>query len=454
MWNMVPTLLPFVEQFRPAFTVPSYATNCVILLGWIMCLGRHTLLRVFLASSPGELHDFSGRHGMDASYNFFERSSWTPSDLFYRLACFVFTNLSLSGVVKVVVDDSLFHKRGIHVWGKGWFRDAVASTKKRVATASGHNWVVMAVVYEVPLVPLVLALPIVARLHLSGKDNPSCAQLAREMISELMRRFPDRSFLLLGDGGYSNEVLLKDLEGLGKQLHYTGRIRSDSVLHDPTVPEQPKSKRGRKPQKGPKLPTPAQVAKQAAAVGQEGAYQWREVKVSAYGEERDLWACAFLAVYPSILGLRVVQVVVVRDPKGVMKDCYLLATNLEMDAAEIIRDFSLRWSIEVMFKASKQIMEIQGPQHFCEESVKKVVPWVLSVQTLISVWYLLVGKTLPEAEEIRQHMGEWDTEWSLANMLRVLRRAILKATIETNSGSQDEMRELLVGLVNWVHLTV
>jgi len=106
-----------------------------------------------------------------------------------------------------------------------------------------------------------------------------------------------------------------------------------------------------------------------------------------------------------------------------------------------------------MFKASKQIMEIQGPQHFCQESVQKVVPWVLAVQTLISVWYLVAGKNLPEAEELRQHMGEWDTEWSLANMLRVLRRAILKAAIEANSGGQAEMREFLGRLMNWVHLT-
>jgi hypothetical protein len=452
MWTMLPSLLPFVEQFRDVFTAPSYATHCAILLGWIMCLKRHTLFRVFLSSSPGELHNFSGPHGQDAAYNFFERSAWKLSDLFYRLAFFVFTTLSLSGLIKVFVDDTLFHKRGIHVWGKGWFRDAVASTKKRVATASGHNWVVMAVVFEIPLLPIVLALPIMARLHLPGKENPSCANLAREMISELMRRFPDRTFLLLGDGGYSNEVLLKDLDGLGKQLDYIGRIRSDSILYDPTVPEQPKSKRGKKPQKGPKLPTPAQVAKQAVPVGQEGAYQWREVKVSAYGVERTLLACAFLAYYPSILGLRLVQVVVVRDPEGVMKDCYLLATNLKMGVAEIIQNFSLRWSIEVMFKASKQIMEIQGPQHYCQESVQKVVPWVLAVQTLISVWYLVAGKNLPEAEELRNHMGEWDTEWSLANMLRVLRRAILKAAIEANSGGQGEMREFLGRLMNWVHL--
>jgi hypothetical protein len=451
MWNMLPSLEPFVEQFRCLFTAPSYVTHCAILLGWIMCLGPRTLFRVFLSSSPAKLHDFSGPHGQDTSYNFFERSAWKPSDLFHRLALLVFTKLPLSDAIKVIIDDTLFHKRGIHVWGKGWFRDAVASTRTRVATASGHNWVVMAVAFEVPLLPIVLALPIMARLHRSD-EGPTCAQLAREMIRELMKQFPDRSFLLLGDGGYTNSELLEDLEGLGERLDYIGRMRSDAALYDPKVPEQPKSKRGQKPKKGPRLPRPKEVAERAAPVGQEGEYQWQEVEVCAYGKERLLWACAFIALWPSVLGYRPIRVVVVRDPEGVMDDCYLMSTNLKLSVMAIIRNFSLRWAIEVMFKASKQVMDIEDPHHFCRKSVEKVAPWVLGLQTLISVWYVVAGIMEPEAMEIREHMGEWDTEWSLKNMLRVLRRAILNAAIKANSGEEAEMRELLEALKNWAHL--
>jgi hypothetical protein len=451
MWKILPSLQPFVEQFRCIFTAPSYVTHCAILLGWIMCLGPRTLFRVFLSSSPAKLHDFAGPHGQDTSYNFFERSAWSTSDLFYRLAHFVFTNLSFCKVIKLAVDDTLFHKRGIHVWGKGWFRDAVASTKKRVATASGHNWVVLAVVFEVPLLPVVLALPIMARLHRSD-DGPTCAQLAREMVIDLMQRFPDRTFLLLGDGGYSNCEMLEDLKGLGKQIDYIGRIRSDAALYDPKVPEQPKSKPGPKPEKGPRLPTPKEVAKRAVPVGQEGEYQWQEVKVCAYGKERLLLACAFLALWPYVLGNRLIRVVVVRDPEGELEDCYLIATDLELSVLAIIRNFSLRWAIEVMFKASKQVMDIEDPHHFCKESVEKVAPWVLALQTLICVWYMVAGHKEPEAQELRDHMGEWDTEWSLKNMMRVLRRAILNALIKANSGSEPEMRELLEALKNWAHL--
>jgi hypothetical protein len=419
-----------------------------------MCLGSRTLFRVFLSSTHlCELHDFSGPHGLDTQYNFFERSAWSPSDLCKRLALFVLHHLPFSGPIRLIVDDTLLHKRGVHVWGLGWFRDAVASTKKRVATASGHNWVVLAIAFEIPKVGVILALPVMARLHRTGKGLPSCAQLARDMLQEMQKLFPDRQFQLLGDGEYSNSVLLDGLPGLGDQVEYTGRMRADAALYDPKVPEQAKSKPGRKAKKGAKLPTPAQVAQRAVPPGQQGEYQWQEVTVRAYGQERLLWACAFIALWPHVLGYRAIRVVVVRDPEGVMDDCYLMATNLKQSVADIIRDFSWRWAIEVMFKACKQVLEIQGPQHYAQESVMKVAPWVWGLQTVLSVWYVVLGRWEPEAEEIRQHMGEWDTEWSLKNMLRVLRRATLNAAINANSGSMAEMRALLERLKNWVHLT-
>jgi hypothetical protein len=424
-------------------------------LGWIMCLGVHRLLRVFLASSPSELHDFSGRHDQDRYYNFFERSAWTPVDLSKRLALFIFTKLALGGVIRLIVDDTLLHKRGVHVWGLGWFRDAVASTKTRVATASGHNWVVLAVAYEIPLIGIILALPVMARLHRCGEDLPTTTQLAREMVQELMRHYPDRRFLLLGDGEYSNSVLLDGLDGLGEKVDYIGRMRADAAIYDPQVPEQPEDKRGRKPKKGAKLPSPKELAKRAVPPTQQaqpGEYQWQEVKVKAYGKERQLWACTLIALWPHVLGYRAIRVVVVHDPEGVMDDCYLMATNLQESVGEIIRAFSWRWAIEVLFKASKQILDIQKPQHYCQQSVEKVAPWVWGLQTLVSVWYVLVGRYEPEAQEIREHMGEWDSEWSLANMLRVLRRATLNAAIKANSASEAEMRDLLERLKNWVHL--
>src|SRR5215213_4868362 len=196
---MIPSLASCVDVLAPAFTQPSHATNCRLLLAWVMCLGKHTLCRVAHNDHPESPPDHSRRHDLDVFYNFFERSSWKPRDLAYRLAVLILTRLSITGRITLLVDDTLAHKRGKSVWGLGWWRDAVASTRKRVATASGHNWVVMAIAFRVPGTScVILALPLLARLRLPGKGRPSCAVLAKEMLGLVTGWFPGREFTLVG----------------------------------------------------------------------------------------------------------------------------------------------------------------------------------------------------------------------------------------------------------------
>ena len=104
------------------------------------------------------------------------------------------------------------------------------------------------------------------------------------------------------------------------------------------------------------------------------------------------------------------------------------------------------------FRASKQVLDIEAPQHFGQESVEKVAPWVWSVQSVIMVWYVTAGYQSAEAVEMRQRLGAWDSEWSLRHMVQVLRRAILNATINPNSAAEPELREMVKTLKNWANL--
>jgi hypothetical protein len=97
-------------------------------------------------------------------------------------------------------------------------------------------------------------------------------------------------------------------------------------------------------------------------------------------------------------------------------------------------------------------MDIEAPHHWSRGSVEKVAPWVWSMQSVIMVWYLTAGHTLPEALELREVMGDWDSEWSLRHMLQVLRRAILNATINPNSAEQADLTEMVNTLKNWANL--
>jgi hypothetical protein len=451
MWMMLTSLQAVVEPLAPAFTQPSFVTHGQFFLAWVMCLGKHHLLRVSESACPQALPDHTQRHGFDTYYNFFERSAWTPAGLAYQVGVLIFTRLTFLGPITLLVDDTLAHKRGRSVWGLGWFRDAVASTQKRVATASGHNWVVVAVAVCLPGTGIpILALPLLARLHRTGPGQPSCPALARQMLQAVLVWFPGRRFTLVADGAYAAKGLL---EALDERVTFVGRLRGDAALYDPRVPPARPGKRGPKAKKGPKVPPPKEAAAKADRKRTaHGAWAWQAVTVVVYGCPRTLQAVAYPAVWPTVLGYRALQVVVVRDPSGRMRDAYLFTTDLEASPSWVIIQFAWRWSIEVLFRASKQVLDLEAPQHWSRESVEKVAPWVWSLQSVIMVWYITAGQTLPEAVELRALMGEWDSEWSLRHMLQVLRRAILNATINPDCADPDQLVGMVQTLKNWANL--
>jgi hypothetical protein len=444
MWTMIPSLAEVGQPLGAVFTDASFRTHCQFLLAWVMCLGDHNIYRVATTANLDRDLPRSQRHCFDRFYNFFCRSAWVPAALAREFVLLAVTRLVPFGTLTLVVDDTLLHKRGQHVWGIGWFRDAVASTRKRTATASGHNWVVLALSVPVPLCPtLSFCIPLNSRLHRPGKGRPGCASLAREMLVEVLGWLPGRNITLLADGAYSAKELLLDLPG---RVDFIGRVRSDAALYEVKPRRQPRSKRGRKPSKGPRLPSPKQAAAKAdRSRSSKSPWQWQDVEVTIYGEKCRLKAFSYQAVWPRVFGLAAVMVVVVRDPEGRMEDAYLFSTK-EMPLALLIEKFSERWGIEVLFRASKQQMHIEDPQHWCAESVQKVAPWVWLVQGLVMLWYLLEGHKTQEAKEEQELMGPWDSEWSLRHMLRVLRRATWNATFDINSASADELHNWLLSL--------
>jgi hypothetical protein len=362
----------------------------------------------------------------------------------------VVVQLNPRGRLYLVVDDTLLHKRGKNVYGLGWFRDAVASTAKRVATASGNHWVVVGLAICIPGTTKIYCLPIHAMLHLAGKNQKSEATLAKEMLRDILEWFPDRELVFLGDGAYSTKNLLGDLD---PRVTYVGVMRSDAAIYDPMPPKQSQSKRGPKAKKGPRLPNPKEAMKKADRNRRgHGPWVWQTVKATAYGVTRRLRVVSFQAVWPEVLGLRPILVVLVRDPRGKFKDKYLFTTDLNADLGWIIAAFSRRWSIEVAFKSSKQVMKIQAPQHWCQESVEKLSPWVWLMQSVIGLWYVTAGRKLPAAQAARRRFGEWDTEWSLAHMLRILRATILEATINPDSATNADLRQLFEALENYLNL--
>ena len=301
MFTSIPSLDPVLQCLLPAFTEPSFQTHIEVLLGWVMCLGKRTEFGVFQAIQADTPVSRKERHPFDRFYNFFSRSAWTVHDLARQLAMAIVVALNPRDLLYLVVDDTLLHKRGKHVYGLGWFRDAVASTAKRVATASGNHWVVIGLAICIPGTNKIYCLPIHAKLHLAGKNHPSEATLAKEMLQDMLGWFPERKLVFIGDGAYSANNLLADLD---PRVTYVGVMRADAAIYDPVVPKQSKGKRGRKATKGPRLPNPKEAVKKADGNRNgKGPWVWQTVKATCYGVTRKLQVLSFQAVWPEVRGL-------------------------------------------------------------------------------------------------------------------------------------------------------
>jgi hypothetical protein len=272
------------------------------------------------------------------------------------------------------------------------------------------------------------------------------------MLGEILVWFPTWRFTLVGDGAYASKWLLRNLD---ERVTFVGRMRGDAAVYDPRVPSSRVGKRGRKAQKGKRLPSPKETAGKADRKRTTtGDWVWQDVSVTVYGSMRTLRAFAYEVVWPTVLGLRPIRVVVVRDPEGRMNDAYLFTTDVEARLDWVITQFAWRWAIEVLFRASKQVMDIEAPQHWTRQSVEKLAPWVWSMQSVLMVWYITAGRDLPEAQQLRDLMGAWDSEWSLRHMLQVLRMATLNDTIKPNCAEHSQLTKIIEALKNCMILAV
>ena len=84
-----------------------------------MCIGKRTEYRVFQTIQASSVVSRVEHHPFDRFYNFFSRSAWTVKSLAHQVCVVVVVALNPTGLLYLVVDDTLLHKRGTKVYGLG-----------------------------------------------------------------------------------------------------------------------------------------------------------------------------------------------------------------------------------------------------------------------------------------------------------------------------------------------
>jgi hypothetical protein len=314
-----------------------------------------------------------GRRSHDAYHRFFRAASWSTNDLWRCLVVHIVTVLVASGTITLDCDDTLYKKSGRKIDGAGIFRDAVRSTRSRVVYALGLNLVVVTLRVAPPWGGMPIGVPLGVRLHRKG--GPTTLDLAEEIVRELAQWLPGRAFLLCCDGAYASLA--------GRRLPATtvvSRMRRDAALYEPAPPRS--GKRGRPRTKGPRLGTPAAIAHGLSNT------EFDPVNVEWRGARKDLLVWSRPVLWYAVDKKNLVQLVIVRDPSGTMRDDFFFSTDLEVAPADVASSYAGRWCIECVNREVKQCLGAEDPQCWKHKGPERAASLSLWLYAAIWTWYL------------------------------------------------------------------
>jgi hypothetical protein len=85
---------------------------------------------------------------------------------------------------------------------------------------------------------------------------------------------------------------------------------------------------------------------------------------------------------------RLVTLVIVRDPDGIMRDDFFVTDDPEATDAEIVARYAGRWAIEVTFREVKQCLGGEDPQSWKRQGPERAANLSLWLYSEIWIWHI------------------------------------------------------------------
>ena len=435
------SLQSILSSFADCFTRPSFENFVAIVSGWILCQGRHCISQVIqVAGGRAQAKHFA------SLYRFLSRARWASDEVGHVL--FGLLLRWLPNDIEVMVDDTLCHRSGPHIFGAGMHHDASRSTYGKGSSAGrlaffafGQSWVVLAVRLPLPWDRLRgKAIPILFRLY---RPKRRCAQaqyrkrteLAVELVNLVESWVPPGFRLFVAaDSEYACKTLVPRLT---KPTTFVGPMNMDASLYEPAGSY---SGMGRPRAKGKRLSSPRQLAANSSV-------PWMRVTIRAYGRHVEVLTKTCTCLWYTVAGTRMVKMALTRDPRCRIEDRAYFATDPGMSVEELLQRFSWRWTIEVCFRGAKQYLGLEDPQNGWgrrktsshrrprrpgpqprgkqgEIATLHTVPIVFVSDALVVLWYLQHGRYLRDVRLVRERAPWYRSKRtpSFTDMLVALRR--------------------------------
>jgi hypothetical protein len=419
-----------LSLFASLFTAPTFSIFGELLTAWVLCPARRTVTGMMRGG--GLVY----RRPHDAYHRLVRAAAWSLDELWDHTADFLIRHFAPDGRIDLLLDDTLFHRRGRKIHGAGVFRDAVRSSANSVVYDRGLNLLVLALRVRPPWGGEPLALPLAVRLH--HKGGTTLPELGARSVQRLAERHPDREFHLITDGAYA------PLAGRNlPRTEVTSRIRRDAALYDFPVPRRP-GQNGRPRKKGNRLPS----LPNWAARTQKG---WENTVVDRRGRLDRRLLLSRVVLWYGTCGTRPIRVVVSRDPTGHERDDFLFTTDLAMSPGAIVSHYFGRWPIEDTLRASKQSLGGEEPQTWKGKGPERAASLAFWLYSAVWTWYLQTQGPKPRLVKLPWYPKK--ARPSFLDAISALRGELWREEVSSRFEGEPRLHEITRPLVEALSLT-
>ena len=417
------------DCFRPALTRPGFISLVVVLSGWVLTEGTHTVTAALVAT------DVARRRHWASFHRFFSRGTWDPDVLGEHLFRRILRAQSCA--VRVVIDDTLALKKGPKIFGLGNHLDPVRSTKRQKVFAFGHCWVVLAVLVTVPFSRRAWAPPVLFRLYRNIKDcerrrvphKKKKTELARDMLDLVVRWSGGRRIELAADGAYCNDTLAR---GLPDNVVFFGSMRPDAVLT--SLPVTAANCGGRPRKRGELLRKPERL-------GRDGRTAWSTAHPLLYGKVTRVRYKQLDAQWYRAMGTRLLRVIVVECATGHIPFRVFFSSDPALSVETILETYAGRWGIEVFFRDAKQNLGFADSQARTETAVLRTAPLIGLLYSSLVLWCADGTYGEPIAAPPRRPWYRHKRGLAFIDVLRAAQRALVRNDVLDPRSYSDDLQQ-------------
>lgn len=417
MLSLSPAILSVFVPFAILFSRPGWNKALKLLIGAILCRGKRTVCAALRVVGLSQEVNFSKYHHV------LNRDRWSLLAASQILLGLIVSLAGRGNSLTFFIDETLERRKGPKIKAKGYYRDAVRSSKKTVVKCWGLKWLTLAVSWRFPFSERYFALPFMTVLEPSAKSDAAAGRRHKttlkwtvQMLIQIVRWLRNTPINLVGDGGFACGELAWQCIKLKVAL--VTRLKMNACLYDIPNADEP-GKRGRKAAKGTKLCN----FKTMVGMADLG---WKDIVVEGYGQKKkrlkyvsciSLWGADRFQPIP-------IKWVLLIDPEGELAPTPLMSTDLAMEPEEIITLYIRRWNLEVTFEEVREHLGVETQRQWSDTAIARTTPILMGLYTIIC---LICNRLQDEAPiEIAQTAWYEKNDATFSDLLKAVRKILWK----------------------------